>query len=150
MRNTAIKCLVAVSGLAMFGLAMAPAVQAQTTAKPSIDYWGGRSNGPNASCPQLEWTVVPLPRDVSGAANGPINGVAYYSDMSGISTIKGTIEPNGAISAHVTSIDGKGPAGIVVGQRGPSKTHIELRGEGCANAAFDLPRWEFPAQAGGD
>jgi len=149
MRKCSVGRLIAVSGLIALGLTSVAEVRAQPARPTTIDFWGGRSNGPNASCPQLEWAVVPIVRNAAGEANGPVNGVAYYSDMSGISTVKGMITPDGKVTATLTSVSGSGPAGPVTGQRGPNGTHIELHGSGCAVASFNLPRWQA-TQAAGD
>jgi hypothetical protein len=150
MRNIALKRLIAASGIVVaFGLVAIPATQAQVVAKPVADYWGGRSKAANATCPQIEWTIVPIARTASGTAVGPIDGVAYYSDMSGISKVSGTISAEGKISASMTSVSGNGPQGTVAGMRGAQNTHIELIGAGCANTAFDLPRFQEDSAAGG-
>jgi hypothetical protein len=150
MRNISLKRLIAASGVAVaFGLVAVPYVQAQVVAKPVADYWGGRSKAANANCAQIEWTIVPIPRTGSGAPVGPINGVAYYSDMSGISKVSGTMAADGKITASITSVSGSGPAGTVTGMRGAQGTHIDLVGAGCANTSFDMPRFQDTGEHGG-
>ena len=150
MRTLSLQRVIAVAGVTLaLGLAAAPYVQAQVVAKPTADYWGGRSKAASATCAQIEWTVVPVPRNTSGMAIGPLNGVAYYSDMSGISKISGTMTDEGKVTATLTSVSGAGPAGTVTGLSGPKGTHVELVGAGCANTSFDLPRFQEENAAGG-
>ncbi len=150
MHKPALNRVLAASGIVVLGLAMAPLVYAQAQRPAYLDYWAGRSKGPTATCPSLEWDVVPLPHDAAGELIGnTINGVAYYGDMSGVSTIKGTITADGKLTATLTSVSGAGPTGTVTGMRSANGTHIELRGAGCANVAFDLPRWESTADTEG-
>ena len=149
MRNFALKRLIATSGVVAFGLIAIPFAHAQVVAKPVADYWGGRSKAFSANCAQIEWTIVPIPRNASGAAVGPINGVAYYSDMSGISKVSGTVSADGKITASMTSVSGAGPMGTVTGMRSATGTHIELVGAGCANTSFELPRFQDNGAAGG-
>ena len=111
------------------GLALTPAVQAQ-----GMEWAGGRSPAMSSTCAPIEWHIVPV---ASGGAVA-LNGVAYFSDMSGISTIKGMITAEGAISAMVTPVSGNGPAGAVSGMRSGTGTHVEMNGVGCSKANFDL------------
>jgi len=80
------------------------------------------------------------PRDLSGLAGVVLNGLAYLSDMSGVSTLKGTITADGTISAVLNPISGNGPAGSVTGQRIATSTYIQMNGVGCSKANFDLLR----------
>ena len=150
MRTLSLHRFIAAAGVTVaLGVVAPPYAQAQVVAKPTADYWGGRSKAASAACAQIEWTVVPVPRNSSGTAIGPINGVAYYSDMSGISKILGTITDEGKVTATLTSVSGAGPAGAVTGLSGPKGTHVELVGAGCANTSFDLPRFQEQNAAGG-
>ena len=111
------------------GLALAPAVHAQ-----GMEWAGGRSPAQSSSCTPIEWHIIPVA--TGGAVT--LNGVAYFSDMSGISTIKGGITADGAVSAMLTSVSGNGPAGAVTGMRSATGTHVEMNGAGCSKANFDL------------
>jgi len=104
-------------------------VQAQ-----GMEWAGGRSPAMASSCAPIEWHIVPVA--TGGAVT--LNGIAYFSDMSGISTIKGAITSAGAVSATLTSVSGKGPTGAVTGMRSATGTHVEMSGEGCSKANFDL------------
>ena len=68
----------------------------------------------------------------------PVNGVAYYSDMSGFSVIKGTVNADGTITGTLTSLSGNGPTGNITGKRAKEATDVALVGPGCANARIHL------------
>jgi hypothetical protein len=97
-------------------------------------YMGGVSTGMNSGCPATEWHIKPVPP--TGAVT--VTGVAYFSDMSGISLIKGTRTAEGAISGTVTSVWGKGPSGKFTGQRTGNTVHVDLKGPGCSTHAVDV------------
>jgi hypothetical protein len=94
----------------------------------------GMMPGTTTPCPTTEWHIKPVP------AKGPatIVGVAYFSDMSGISQIKGTRTADGKISGTVTSIDGTGPSGSFTGTRTATMTHVELDGTGCSRHVVNI------------
>ena len=132
--------------LAMMALGLGTPSVAYAQAEATISYLGGRAA--TASCPVLEWRLLPMP---PGAAT--VNGVAYWSDMSGISTIKGTSDASGKVTATLTSVAGKGPAGTVTGQRELSVTRVEMRGNtACDNVKLEIHRWVpgSAALSGGD
>ena len=111
------------------GIVAIPSVQAQ-----GLEWAGGRSPATQSTCSPIEWHIVPV---ATGGAVA-LNGVAYFSDMSGISTIKGGITADGALSAMLVSVSGNGPAGAVTGMRSATGTHVEMNGAGCSKANFDL------------
>ena len=90
-----------------------------------------------AACPTIEWHLAPTK---SGGVVS-LNGVAFYSDMSGISVINGSIGADGKIAAVLTSVNGNGPVGTVAGLRTSKEAKGELTGTGCANAKFDMLLW---------
>lgn len=138
MRKFTSNRLAAAFGVVALGLAAAAGVHAQETGvDASWAYWVGRSKPAGPACPTMEWSVVPIPRGVAGT----VKGIIFYSDMSGVSQLSGSIAADGKIASTMKSIYGKGPEGQVTGMRGPEATHVELRGSGCANATFTLPRW---------
>lgn len=95
---------------------------------------GGVSTGMTSGCPATEWHIKPVPP--TGAVT--LTGVAYFSDMTGISLIKGTRGADGAISGTVTSVWGKGPSGKFTGQRSASGVHVDLKRPGCSNHTVDI------------
>ncbi len=111
------------------GMVAMPSVQAQ-----GLEWAGGRSPASGTTCAPIEWHIIPV---ATGGAVA-LNGVAYFSDMSGISTIKGGITAEGAVSAMLVSVSGNGPAGAVTGMRSAAGTHVEMNGAGCSKAKFDL------------
>ena len=100
------------------------------------------SGGPK--CPPIEWHVLPI----IGSGAGVTNGVAYYSDMSGVSVIKGTLSADGTITGTVTSVYGNGPAGTISGKRDKTMTHVDFEGPGCSHLKFDLRQY-VPSEGGG-
>lgn len=131
-----------VVGLGIFALsaiAAAPGrAQGGSGMNPIGDaYWMGRSKAPEDPCPTVEWNVIPVQRGVAG----PIKGVAFFSDMRGISKVAGTITADGVIAATLTSVSGAGPVGAVTGKQEENLTSLELRGTDCSNATFSMRRW---------
>ena len=121
----------AAAALLLIGAGLAPTVQAQ-----GMEWAGGRSPASSSTCSPIEWHIIPV---ATGGAVA-LNGVAYFSDMSGISTIKGGITAAGEVSAMLTSVSGNGPTGAVTGMRSATGTHVEMSGAGCSKASFDLMR----------
>jgi hypothetical protein len=63
----------------------------------------------------------------------------YYSDLSGISTARGNIDPSGKFHLELTSSMGDGPVGVVDGTKPVSgKATATLKGAGCANMEMEL------------
>ena len=136
MRKTLL--LAGTAACVMVGSAAVTVAQAQ-------EYAGARSLPTKAGCPSIEWHVQP-PTTIPS----PVNGVAFFNDMSGISIIKGTVGADGMIAGTLTSVSGKGPAGTVTGKRAKTATHVELHGDGCSNAVFNLMRFRYSAAASGE
>lgn len=81
-----------------------------------------------AGCPYITWRLM--------NTNGQIHGIAYYSDLSGLSNVTGTSDSaTGKFSLTLTKTDiGNGPVGTVDGVRGANGAlDATLTGEGCAN-----------------
>ena len=141
MRKTGGSVTLIATAAAVLGLAYGPGAQAQESG--AANYAGGRSAATSKECPTIEWHILPTPPN--RASN--VNGVAYYTDMSGISVIKGTIAADGTVALTLTSVSGNGPAGVVTGRRDTTGTRVELRGAGCSNAKINFSRW--PQTGGG-
>lgn len=123
------------AGLAALSLGIGGAMaQGLVPSGGELGYYGGVSKGTPANCPTTEWHIKPLPP--TGAAT--ITGVAYFSDMSGISKIQGTRTADGKISGTVTSVSGTGPAGRFTGLHTATMTHVELAGAGCSKHTVDM------------
>lgn len=121
--------LMAVGALAL-GLTTAAPAQAQ---QPTPGF-SGSTRSSVAGCPYIVWRLV---RD----ANGGIHGIAYYSDLSGLSTVKGTRDADGNFQLDVTPTSmGAGPSGHVTGHRAADGTlDAVMKGSGCANATVHIP-----------
>ena len=74
----------------------------------------GSASGTPA-CPSVHWTLV---RQYGATAkSGPLSGVVFYNDGTGVSRMTGASQPDGTFQLHLTSVDGKGPTGTVMGTR---------------------------------
>ncbi len=103
----------------------------------------GSTQSSVAGCPYITWRLA--------NTNGQIHGLAYYSDLSGLSNVTGTSNSaTGKFSLTLTKTDiGNGPVGTVVGVRGANGSlDATLTGEGCANSTVhmkpmqDLNNWQ--------
>jgi hypothetical protein len=116
-----------VLSLALSLLVTGGAVQKAVAAAPVPGYTG---NVPSsvAGCPSIMWRLAR--RD-----NGDLTGIFYYSDVSGVSEVKGTMDQSGHFQVTLTSSMGQGPVGTVTGTKRPNgAVDATLTGEGCANA----------------
>ena len=94
------------SGLALaFALAPFTGASAQDSDSPVGSYMAVGRAGPQ--CPTISWQVNRLPNSQA------INGVVWFMDLSGVSTARGTIAPDGKVAVTLTSIQGSGPTGTV-------------------------------------
>jgi len=89
-----------------------------------------------AGCPSIAWRLV---RDT----NGNVHGLAWFTDMSGASEVKGSMSQGGQINLTLTRTQGNGPVGTVTGTRTTNTqvgttTEARLTGEGCANMVLNL------------
>jgi hypothetical protein len=57
-----------------------------------------------AGCPYLIWRLA-------RHDNGEVTGIFYYSDMSGVSNVTGTVDQAGQFHLTLTSSMGNGPVG---------------------------------------
>jgi len=129
--------------MSLGALALAPALiasGADAQAPAVTPGYTGSAASSVPGCPRLMWRL---------ARNGAdVNGVTYYSDMSGLSQVKGTVDPSGHFTLTLTSVMGNGPVATVTGQRGPvphgaaagaqGALVADIKGEGCANAHISM------------
>lgn len=98
-----------------------------------------------SGCPSIVWRLA--------NSNGQVHGMAYYSDLSGLSSVTGTIDQDGKFDLTLakTSI-GNGPVGTVTGTRSADGEIVAtLTGEGCANNKVDIkPATSLNAVANGE
>jgi len=110
--------------------------------------FSGRAESSVPGCPYLAWRLVKH-------ASGDITGIAYYSDLSGLSQVTGS--GNGeAFNLVLTPTMGNGPKGTVAGTRSSRGGIVaDMRGEGCANMHLtmmpltDVNRWTNVGGGGG-
>jgi hypothetical protein len=116
-------------------LALSPVLSQSAAGQPVAPQPGfvGMVKSSVAGCPNMGVRVV---RHLDGALTGAI----YYADISGVSKVYGSIDKLGRFSLRATPVLGKGPAGIIVGQRSDIGGLVaDMKGEGCANAHLSIP-----------
>ena len=121
-----------VNGLAVSTMLLGPVLSLSASAQTSGPGFSGQGKSSVAGCPNLQWRIA---RHDDGTAAG----IAWYSDLSGVSQIKGSSDAAGEFHLQLTSLQGKGPVGTVVGHRAPDGGLVaDLTGEGCANMHFTV------------
>jgi hypothetical protein len=87
----------------------------------------GQAESSVAGCPYIAWRLA-------RHDNGEITGIAYYSDMSGVSMVTGTMNQAGQFHLTLTSSMGNGPVATVTGTK-VANGNVDgvMKGEGCAN-----------------
>jgi len=87
-----------------------------------------------AGCPYIVWRLARNP------ATGAVNGIAYYADMSGVSSVSGMRGASGHFDLELKATHlGSGPVGRISGTVSPNGAiKGMLIGQGCANATVDL------------
>jgi hypothetical protein len=117
--------MVALGGVAAAALTISQGF-AQTTSH--ISGFSGSTPSSVAGCPYIIWRLARDP-------NGHIHGIAYYSDLSGLSSVTGERDANGNFTLSLTpSGMGAGPSGTASGtvaQNG--EVEVKMVGQGCAN-----------------
>jgi len=102
------------------------------TAAPPVAGFVGSANSSVAGCPYIAWRLA-------RHENGDVTGIAYYSDMSGVSSVTGTVNQAGQFHLTLTSSMGNGPVGTVTGSRSAKGVvTAKLTGEGCANMEMHM------------
>lgn len=128
MTSARLAILIASCILAPCALAPSPAHAQQ--ANPGFS---GSTRSSVAGCPYIIWRLARAP-------DGHIHGIAYYSDLSGLSTVTGTRDASGNFELDVTPTQmGSGPSGHVTGHAGRNGAiNARLVGDGCANATVSI------------
>ena len=102
-------------------------------ALPEVMGFSGATQSNVAGCPFIIWRLV-------NHDNGVVTGIAYYSDLSGLSKVRGMIEKSGQFKLTVTSSFDNGPVGTVIGTKsGDGELNATMTGTGCANVNFHMP-----------
>lgn len=106
---------------------LAIGVQGRPAAAATPQGFSGHAESSVPGCPYLAWRLAL-------AANGDITGIAYYSDLSGVSMVKGKGDGHGHFTLDLTSTMGNGPVGTVNGTRTSRGGVVaNMTGQGCAN-----------------
>lgn len=127
----------AVTLLALGTLALAPFVSPLALGQAAKPGFAGETPSSVAGCPKLVWRLA---RD-----GDSVNGIAYYSDLSGLSHVTGTVNQAGQFTLTLASVMGSGPVGTVTGQRSAPGANqaqgalvAEMKGAGCANMHISM------------
>jgi len=123
MRRSKTTALIAAGVLATAACYTAATAQSNLTYTPR---YAGMTGSSVAGCPNIAWRIGQSP------STGALHGMIWYTDMSGMSQVDGTMSGN-QFSATLRSVMGNGPVGTVTGVRGQ---HARLVGTGCANATW--------------
>lgn len=118
--------------LALAMLATSPA-DAQNSTSGYTSYNGVTLSSVDG-CPGITWRLVRNPK-------GEVHGYATYSDLSGVSFVKGALDAQGNFKLDLTPTGiGAGPSGEATGHRAANgEVDGTLTGSGCANATIRLP-----------
>jgi hypothetical protein len=119
------------AGLLALGAMAGPPARAATLAV--VPGFAGTTPSSVPGCPYIVWRLA---SHETSATSTTITGIAYYSDLSGLSNVTGTGDPSTGhfqLTLSKTSI-GNGPVGTVDGTRAKDGAiTAKLTGEGCAN-----------------
>ncbi len=101
---------------------------AQTTVTSTRPGFSGSTPSSVSGCPYIIWRLARDP-------NGHIHGIAYYSDLSGLSSVTGERDANGNFTLNVEPSNiGAGPSGKVSGVSAENgEIEAKMVGQGCAN-----------------
>ncbi|MBV8458980.1 MAG: hypothetical protein JO122_20490 [Acetobacteraceae bacterium] len=110
----------------------APAALPPATLDPNTQFVGAGVNSP-PGCPTLQWDLAPT------GEPGVVHGIAFFSDLSGIGYVTGSVAQNGQIQGSVKSVYGTGPEGTITGTRTSNGIQVQLAGQGCSNVTIVLP-----------
>ena len=119
--------------LTLGALALAPVLGPSAMAQGAHPGFVGTTPSSVAGCPAVTWRLA---RD-----GDKVNGIAYYTDLSGLSRVTGTVDQaTGKFTLTLTSVMGSGPVATVTGQRSaPGANQAQgaleatMTGAGCAN-----------------
>ena len=125
--NTKTSTRLVAAGFLWFGVIAAdPAV-----ASPQPGFMGSSSSSV-AGCPYIVCHLA-------SSLVGDIHGIAYYSDLSGVSEVRETTDSNGKLRLVLSEIDmGNGPIGNIDGAATSGHLVATLTGLGCANGKMTI------------
>jgi hypothetical protein len=117
--------------VALSWLSIGAISQSGTAAPPHTAGYNGVGHSSVPGCPDMVWRLVRTGSNVSG--------IAYYSDLSGLSMVKGTVNSAGHFQLTLTPQMGEGPSATVTGVRKPNgSAQAEMTGKGCANMHISM------------
>jgi len=109
------------------GIILAVGMSSPPASAATPQGFSGHAQSSVPGCPYLVWRLAMN-------SNGNITGISYYSDLSGVSMVKGQGDGAGHFNLVLTPSMGKGPSGTVNGTRSANGTIVaDMAGEGCAN-----------------
>ncbi len=112
-------------------IAVGTVSQSGTAAPPGTRGFQGSGHSSVAGCPDLVWRLV--------RNGGNVTGITFFSDMSGVSEVKGTVNDAGQFHLTMTPAMANGPSGTVDGTRRPNGAiQAQVRGQGCANMQLSM------------
>jgi hypothetical protein len=124
MSRCQIVVIVAISVCAVVGISGRP------QAAPPVAGYVGWQYSSVAGCPYILWRLA-------RHDDGKVTGIVYYSDLSGVSSVTGSLDQAGKLHLNLTSAIGNGPVGNVDGTRSAKgKVNAVLKGQGCANTTI--------------
>ena len=104
--------------LCIAGAAVSASAQTNTVTQTVTGNTMVGSASGTPACPSVHWTLVR--QYAAPAKSGPLAGVVFYNDGSGMSRMTGASQADGTFKLNLTSVDGKGPTGTIVGARKPN------------------------------
>jgi hypothetical protein len=118
------KIWIALAALSSF--ATGAAYKSSTAAPAGTRGFDGSAHSSVPGCPDLVWRLV--------RTGGNVTGITFYSDLSGLSMVKGTVNNGGQFHLVLTPSMGDGPSGTVNGTRSRNGAlEATMTGQGCAN-----------------
>jgi len=116
-----------VSALALLATGAVISKPAVAAPPPPVAGYVGQAPSSVAGCPYIAWRLA-------RHDNGEVTGITYYSDMSGVSMVTGTVNQAGQFHLTLTSSMGNGPVATVDGTKAANGNVTGImKGEGCAN-----------------
>lgn len=138
MKSSRFPGLAAALGLAIAGFSGA------ALADQGHPYTGAQISSQD-KCPGIAYRIIP-------DGDTP-TGYVWFRDLSGLSRAAGTYDPaTGAFKLTLTSIDGKGPTGVVEGTSKNGTMMAKVTGPGCSETKVGSfkPAVDADQDIGGD
>ena len=135
--ETSVKFVALAAMLCIAGAAIPASAQTNTvTQTQQGNTYVGYSTGTRA-CPSVHWTLVR--QYAPNAQSGPLSGIVFYNNGSGVSRMKGESQPDGSFNLNLASIDGKGPVGVINGVRKPDGSLTADFASASGDCKYSMP-----------